>query len=187
MRSGSASSSGDDTPTQVSRSSSKGHRDGHWESSPVVKAEELHSLSIMSGFDEILRKIGDFAGVLRSKGSLTEIMGIAKPLLYLLAMIRYKSSSYGPVVIGIILHLISLINMKEREGYQNKLEGKYREKELASRRRALFWKYLLNPAVYGLITMPVVKVLLKKMRFGSGTKMLVEGMLTYYRYYHYIL
>lgn len=131
--------------------------------------------------------MSDTIGIVRQKGSIAEVIGIAKPLVYLFAMMRYKHNSLYPVLIGGLFRLISLVNLKERDVFQNKLEPKYREKELNSRKRAFLWKFFLDPAIYKLVTKPLLRKILSKMRIPSAVRVVIEGIISYYRYYSFIL
>lgn len=102
-------------------------------------------------------------------------------------MMRYKSNSFYPVLIAGLFRLISLVNLKERNAFQNKLEPKYREKELHSRKRAFFFKLFLDPAIYKLITKPLLRYVLGKLRIPSALQVVIEGIISYYRYYSFIL
>lgn len=96
------------------RSSSFPKDEPHSFQQPYVKQEEL-PFGLLSGLDRQIKKVNDTIGIIRKKGSLPEVIGIAKPLVYLLAMMRYKHNSLYPVIIAGLFRLVSLVNLKERD------------------------------------------------------------------------
>ena len=47
--------------------------------------------------------------VIKKKGSFTELAGISKPFVYIMAIINYGTNSLYPIVIAFLFHVASLL------------------------------------------------------------------------------
>lgn len=138
---------------------------------------------IAAFFSYLFRKIRYFKKLINSrKFKVSEILLILRPFLYMYFLLKNGTESYKPFLISLGIEIFGIFMGIQKMG---KCKTETEKTELSGRWRGLF-KYLLKEPFFSQYTVRIIHKILSKI-VNDRKIGYVLSILTYFKYYHYIV